>query len=202
METLIKAIEVFALVTGLAYIVLEILQKDAMWWVGIATGAACAFSFAVQRLYASMGLNIYYVAVSVWGIVQWRRDRKALQAEGGGEDALHLRKPSRRTLWLSGGVLVAGTLLLSLLLQRLGDSASALDAGVTVLSAIATWWLAKSYPEQWLLWIVADLLSTVLCVRAGMYWMAVLYFAYAVSAAYGWLYWKKKGKYIEQHADL
>ena len=196
METLIKAIELFALVTGLAYIVLEVLQKDAMWWVGIATGAACAFSFAVQQLYASTGLNIYYVCVSVWGIVQWRRDRAALRAEGGTADALHLRRPSRRTLWVSALLLVGGTLLLSLLLQQIGDSASVLDAGVTVLGAIGTWWLAKSYPEQWLIWVVADLLSTVLCLRAGMPWMALLYAVYAASAVYGWLYWKKKGKYI------
>lgn len=203
METLIKAIELFALVTGLVYIVLEIRQKDAMWWVGIAMSAACAFSFGVRQLYASMGLNVYYVAVSLWGIVQWHRDGKKLRTEGAAPAALHLRKPSARTLWISGAVFVAGTLLLSQLLRWLGDSASLLDAGVAALSAIGTWWLAKSYPEQWLVWIVADLLTAVLCLRAGMNWMALLYFAYAASAVYGWLYWKKKGIYIDKtNAEL
>ena len=197
METLIKAIELFALVTGLAYIVLEVLQKDAMWWVGIATGAACAFSFAVQQLYASTGLNIYYVCVSVWGIVQWRRDRAALRAEGGTADALHLRRPSRRTLWVSALLLVGGTLLLSLLLRQIGDSASVLDAGVTVLGAIGTWWLAKSYPQQWLIWIIADTLSTILCLSVGMYWMALLYVAYTLSAIYGYFHWMRRGTWID-----
>lgn len=40
---LIQAIEIFAFVTGLAYIVLEIFQKNAMWVLGIATGIACAY---------------------------------------------------------------------------------------------------------------------------------------------------------------
>ena len=46
MGTLISAIEIFAAVTGVAYVVLEILQKNAMWVVGILTGLACAFSLA------------------------------------------------------------------------------------------------------------------------------------------------------------
>lgn len=197
METLFKAIEIFALVSGLAYVVLEILQKDAMWWVGIATGAACAFSFAVGKLYASMGLNVYYVGVSFWGILQWRRDRRLLEEEHSPAGALHLRRLSRRTGLISAAIFVFGTLALYGVLRLLGDSSSLLDAVVTVMSAIATWWLALSYPEQWLVWIVADLLSALLCLLSGMYWMALLYLAYAASAVYGWCYWKKKGQYIE-----
>ena len=39
---IIGIIEVFALVTGVPYIVLEVLQKNGMWYFGIATGLACA----------------------------------------------------------------------------------------------------------------------------------------------------------------
>ena len=60
-------LEIFSLVTGLIFLILEIRQKNAMWVIGILTGAACAFSFAVQHVWASMGLNIYYLAVSVIG---------------------------------------------------------------------------------------------------------------------------------------
>ena len=60
METIIQAIEVFALVTGVAYLVLEILQKNSMWVVGIFTSTACAFEFAVTHVWASMGLSIMW----------------------------------------------------------------------------------------------------------------------------------------------
>ena len=69
--SVIEIIEIFALVTGVAYVVLEILQKNAMWLVGILTGAACAYSFAVQRSWGMMGLNLYYIVMSVIGLVQW-----------------------------------------------------------------------------------------------------------------------------------
>lgn len=196
---LIRIIEIFAFVTGILYIVLEIGQKNAMWVIGILTGVACAWSFAVQSLWASMGLNVYYVFMSVWGLWQWRRDRRLL-SERTGEDAgntIRLRRIPRRVLWVSAVLAVAGSTALIVLLHLLGDRESAMDAVVAVLSAVGTWWLAKSYPQQWLLWIFADLLSTLLCLAVGMYWMSLLYLAYTASAVYGWYHWTRRGTYID-----
>ena len=81
-------------------------------------------------------------------------------------------------------------------MELLENPMSYLDASVAVLSAVATWWLVRSYLEQWWLWIVADTLSVVLCATQGMWWMTALYLAYVLSAAYGLYYWKKKGRYI------
>ena len=79
------------------------------------------------------------------------------------------------------------------MLRAAGDSVPQLDGIATVLSVIATWWLAQSYLQQWLLWIVADILTTVLCLVTGQYWMALLYAAYVLSAVYGYFHWKKNG---------
>ena len=181
---IIKAIEIFAFVTGILYLVLEIGQKDLMWVVGILTGAACAYSFGVQRIYASMGLNIYYVIVSCIGLWQWRRDG-AQVAEG----VIHLQRLTRRTGLWSAVIFVTGSLALIALLRAIGDPESPIDAIVTVMSAIGTWWLA-------MIWIVADVVSCVLCIRTGLYWMSALYLAYAVSAVYGYFHWMNKGEYI------
>ena len=185
------AFEVFCLVTGIAYLLLEIGQKSAMWYVGIITGAACAAVFGIEKLYASMALNVYYVGVSFYGLWQWKRDAAALR-EGSGADAgdtvreIHLRRPSAGLLAVSAAILICGTALLWWILRLTGDAQSLLDAGVTVLSAIATWWLSRSIPHQWLLWIVADTFTAWMCARQGMYWMTGLYVVYAASAVYGW----------------
>lgn len=198
---ILQAIEIFAFVTGIAYLLLEIGQKNAMWVIGVLTGAACAYSFAVQHLWASMGLNIYYVFVSVWGLVQWRRDSRTLAAEQQGNEkpaGIHLRHLPRKTLWISLLLFIFGSLALIALLRLLHDQESAMDAIVAVLSAIGTWWLAKSYPQQWLIWILADTLSTILCLTVGMHWMAVLYIAYTASAVYGWFHWMRRGVWIDE----
>ena len=185
---IIQAIEIFAFVTGVAYVVLEILQKNAMWVVGILTGAACAYSFAVQRSWGMTGLNIYYVVMSVIGLFQWRKDSAAV-----GEDVIHLRPLPKKTALLSAVAFVVGSLALTWAFRALGDTVSELDAPATVLSVIATWWLTRSYIQQWMLWVVADTLTTALCVVNGQYWMALLYLAYVASAVYGYYHWKKKG---------
>ncbi len=190
--TVIQAIEIFALVTGVAYVVLEILQKNAMWVLGILTGAACAFSFGVQHVWASMSLNLYYVVISFIGLAKWRKDG-ARVAEG----AIHLRAlPKKVALW-SACIFVLGSLAMIFLLRAIGDAEPRLDGAATVLSIIGTWWLAQSYLQQWLIWIVADIITTTLCIVTGQYWMALLYLAYIASAIYGYFHWRKKGVYLK-----
>lgn len=186
-----QAIEIFAMVTGVAYVALEILQKRAMWVVGILTAAACAFSFGVQHVWASMGLNLYYLAMSVVGLVQWKKAEQQVEA-----DEVHLQKLPRKTAFWSAALFVLGSLGLIALLRATGDPAPGLDGVATMLSVIATWWLAQSYLQQWLLWIVADVISTALCVSTGQWWMAALYLVYAASAVYGYFHWKRRGKYV------
>ena len=187
----IQAIEIFALVTGIAYVVLEIMQKNAMWVLGILTGSACAFSFGVQHVWASMGLNLYYVAMSVVGLVQWRK-ASAQVAEG----EIHLQVVPRNVGVWSVVVFFVGSLALIQVLRAAGDAQPFLDGTAAVLSVIGTWWLAQSYLQQWLLWIVADIITSTLCLTTGQYWLAFLYIAYIASAVYGYFHWKKRGVYI------
>ena len=191
MTDIIQAIEIFAAVTGVLYVVLEILQKNSMWVVGILTGAACAFSFGVQQVWASMGLNIYYMAISVLGLVQWKKASEAVE-----EGEIHLAPLSRKAALWSAVLFVVLTPVLMFILRKTGDAAPQWDALASILSVIATWWLAQSYLEQWMLWIVADILSTILCMVTGQYAMALMYLAYTASAIYGYFHWKKHGKYV------
>ena len=184
-------IDSLSLVTGIAYILLEIGQKNAMWWIGIATGLCCATSFGWQHAWASAGLNLYYVGMSVWGLYQWRSDKAAAGA------GIHLRRLTLPVLALSAALLLAGLPLLYWLLDSIGDPAPWLDGAVFILSIIGTWWLAKAYPQQWLLWILADALSTWLAIALGRPLLAVLYGAYTLSAVYGWWHWKTKGDYLK-----
>ena len=189
--------EIFTLITGLIYIVLEIRQRNAMWIVGILTSIAAMIVFFTKGLYASFGLNTYYLITSIIGLWQWRRDKQKIGNES--ETQIHLNRLTMKTIVSSAIIAVAGTIALSWgmdLLAGLGlkeNPMSYLDASVAVLSAIATWWLVKAYIEQWWLWIVADTLSVILCAHQQMWVMTVLYIAYVVAAVIGLKHWKKHG---------
>jgi nicotinamide mononucleotide transporter len=204
--------EIFTLVTGVIYIILEIRQKNLMWLVGVLTSVAAMWVFFRQGLYASFALNTYYLVTSFIGLWQWSRDKKKLLAEGGSDvvaeaqpegDRIHLNRLTAKTVVASAVVMALGTFGLVELMQWLNSAGilqenpmSYLDSAATILSAIATWWLVRSYIQQWWLWIVADLMSTILCASQGMWWMTALYAAYTLSAVYGWAHWHRNGKYI------
>ncbi len=188
--------QVFTLVTGVIYIVLEIRQKNFMWVVGIATSLAAMWVFFRQGLYASFGLNTYYLITSFIGLWHWSRDRKRLSDVQQADDVIHLNRLNVRVAALSAILAIVGIFALAHLMELVENPMSYLDATVTVLSAIATWWLVKCYLQQWWLWIAADFLSTVLCASQGMWWMTALYAAYTLSAVYGYIHWKRKGQYV------
>lgn len=188
--------ELFTFITGVIYIVLEIRQKNLMWVVGIITSLAAMWVFFRQGLYASFGLNTYYLITAVIGLWQWGRDRRRLSETAGqpeGEDVIHLNRLSRRVVVISAVIVAAGTFALAWVMEMFENPMSYLDAAVAVLSAVATWWLVKSYLEQWWLWIAADAMLTLLCAMQGLWWMTALYAAYTVAAVYGYVHWKRKG---------
>lgn len=190
--------EIFTLVTGVIYIILEIRQKNLMWVVGILTSIAAMWVFFRQGLYASFGLNTYYLVTSVVGLWQWRRDIDRISQDGAAHDdgTVRLKHLSLKTVAVSALAVVAGTLVLAMVMEHLENPMSYLDSAVAVLSAVATWWLVRCYIQQWWLWIAADTVSTILCASQGLWWMAALYAAYAVSAIIGYIHWKKHGRYI------
>ena len=67
--------QIFTLITGVIYMILEIRQKSFMWVVGIATSLAAMWVFFRQGLYASFGLNTYYFIMAFVGLWHWKRDK-------------------------------------------------------------------------------------------------------------------------------
>ena len=202
--------QIFTLVTGVIYIILEIRQKNFMWVVGIATSLAAMWVFFRQGLYASFGLNTYYLITAFIGLWQWGKDRQKLavskktrsvkksdKSEKKTKPSIHLNRLSWKTVVISIIVMIAGTYGMAQLMELLENPMSYLDSAVTVMSVVATWWLVKAYIQQWWLWIVADALSTLLCASQGMWLMAALYGAYSLSAIYGYIHWKRHGQYIK-----
>ena len=188
--------QIFTLVTGVIYIILEIRQKNSMWLVGILTILAAMWVFFRQGLYASFGLNTYYLITAFIGLWQWRRDKGSLDAAEEGDGLIHLNRLTWQTVLMSAIVTAAGILGLAEIMELLENPMSYMDSAVAVLSAVATWWLVRSYLQQWWLWIAANGLSVALCAAQGMWWMVILYIIYTAAAIIGLRHWKKKGEYV------
>ena len=193
-----QVLEYFGVLTGLLYLLLEIKQHRAMWVVGFLTSLVYVFVFFYSKIYADMGLQVYYVAISVYGFWQWTRTDKS--PSGLREDATTAPAPilyqhvSRKQL---AGILASICILFLLLyniLERFTDSPiPAGDAFTTAIGIIATWMLARRIIEHWIFWIVVNFVSVYLYYLRGLYPTMFLYVCYAVLAGVGLYTWKKKG---------
>ena len=195
--------QIFTLITGVIYMILEIRQKNFMWVVGIATSLAAMWVFFRQGLYASFGLNTYYFIMAFVGLWHWKRDKALMVEQSDANTDVCLNRLNVKTILISAVLLPIGVVALSWGMNWLNEIGllsenpmSLLDSSVAVLSLIATWWLIRSFIQHWILWVVADALSVVLCAMQGMWWMALLYLAYVASAIYGLHYWKSRGTYL------
>lgn len=200
-----KILEYFGVLTGLLYLLLEIKQHRAMWIVGFITSLVYVFVFYSSKIYADMGLNLYYVGISVYGFWQWTRSRRKEKRE---EAFAHEITPEAATppapiLYRSltlplatgiGIVLVAIFYGLYFILSRYTDSPIPVgDAFTTAVGIVATWMLARRIIEHWIFWIVVNFVSAYLYYVRGLYPTLFLYLCYAVLAAVGLYNWKKKG---------
>ena len=201
-----KYIEIFTLVAGVVYVILEIRQKNFMWVLGILTSLASMWLFYVKGAYASFALNLYYLVTAFIGLWQWRRDVSALGKvqDAPTEERIRIRRLDLKTAFMGLLAVVAIAFVLSYGMDWLHGAGilnenpmSWLDASIAAVSMVATWWLVRSYLEQWWLWIAANLMSMVFCVVCGMWWMAFLYAIYAAASMVGLRHWKKCGYAID-----
>jgi nicotinamide mononucleotide transporter len=69
-----------------------------------------------------------------------------------------------------------------------------LDSFTNALSFVGLWALARKYVEQWLFWMVVDVVCTILYIQKGIPFKAGLYGLYVIIAFAGYLKWNSLAK--------
>lgn len=171
---------------SLAYLWFSIRQQILLWPMGIISAVLYMAVFYQSKFYADMGLNGYYLAVSVYGWIHWSRAGKE------GKETLPVSRISRNTALVLGSLTLIGFLGIGWGLDRFTDSPIPYwDALTTAVSFTATWMLARKILEHWILWIFVDAISIGLYLYRGLYPTLVLFVVYTTMAIIGYLQWKK-----------
>ena len=181
-------LEIAGTAIGLVYLWLEYRASAWLWVASIAMPAIYLKVYYDAGLYADLGISIYYIVASVYGLCCWLLKR----GKHSPEPELCI-SPTPRWLYLPLALVFAGAwVAIGLLLSRLTDSTVPwADAFTTALSVVAMWMLARKYLEQWLVWIAADVACGVLYAYKGLWFTSGLYLLYAVIAMLGFRKWKQ-----------
>lgn len=169
-----------ASVAGVLCVVL--VAKGSIWnyLFGIVNVSLYAYISYKAALYGDAALNaFYYVPMQFIGWWQWRRRGAAVsEAEAAGRG---VQVRARRFSWRQRAVLAAGCLAAvvagGFLLRYFGDPQPFKDSTTTVLSIVAQALMALAFMEQWVLWIITNIVSVVMwtiCVTRGEAHAAVM----------------------------
>ena len=175
----VTLLELVAVIASAIGVWLGTTGKRIMWpWYGLS-GVLYGWLFLNYDLYASASLQLVFIAAAVWGWFGW-----------GPQGA-----SSRNLSWtLRVSLVSAGTviwLLITPFLVSLGAAAARPDAFGLVFSVIAQVLMVLQFRENWIAWLVVNI------VYVGLYWSqdlkftSLLYVAFAAIALRGWINWQK-----------
>lgn len=176
-------IDVVGSIAGIAGVLCVVLVAKGSIWnylFGLVNVSMYAYISYKASLYGDAGLNaLYYLPMQFIGWWQWRKRGAAVsEAEAGAEGP---QVKARRFNWSQRIVLAAGCMIAvvagGFLLRYLGDPQPFKDSTTTVLSIVAQALMALAFMEQWVLWIITNIVSVVMwvvCVTRGEAHAAVM----------------------------
>ena len=177
--------EVLAVVLAIAYLLLAIRENILCWLCAFASTAIYTVLFWNVSLLMESALNVYYMAMAVYGWYQWQHG----SLPGGS-------LPITRWRWSThSGVclLIAALTLVSGFFLASHSSAAwpYVDSFTTWSSVIVTIMVARKVRENWLYWIVIDSVSVVLYFERGLALTSLLMAGYTVMAIVGYITWRR-----------
>lgn len=180
-----ELLEITGVAAGLLYLWLEYRASIWLWPVSIVMPALYIFIYRASGFYADMAVNVYYLIAGIYGWAAWSRRRDDNRP-------LSVSRMPRRLLLPLGLVTALCFAATAVLLVRCTDSTVPYgDSFTTALSVAALWMLSRKYAEQWLVWIVVDVVSAGLYFYKGLYPTGGLYLLYAIVAVAGYFKWLK-----------
>jgi nicotinamide mononucleotide transporter len=201
--------EALAVALAIAYLALAIRESTWCWPAGIASSAIYGALFFGATLYMEAVLQLFYIAISVYGWRRWStpgsdfgRNRVAEAARDSsrsrGEESEVGDKVAIVT-WSAGQHVAAlatiGALATAngLLLDAFTPAALPyLDALVAWSSVVTTWMVARKVLENWLYWFVIDALCVWIYARRGLWLTAGLFVAYLAMIVVGYRAWRAR----------
>ncbi|MFP4663758.1 MAG: nicotinamide riboside transporter PnuC [Bacteroidales bacterium] len=183
--------ELAAALLGVVSIFLQIKQNHFYWLVALVMVSMYIYVYYESKFYADMSLQIYYVIVSIYGWLHWVFGNKKRKKNGDGKK-LPVSKLKRKEWLLSIAASIMLFFVIWYILDKFTDSPVPIgDAFTTSLSFVATWMLARKLIENWLFWIVVDVVATGLYIYKGLYPTAALFLFLTVMAFIGYFAWRK-----------
>jgi nicotinamide mononucleotide transporter len=181
----VSAVEIVAAVITAYSIWLATKENIWYWPTGIVSLVLYTWTFYQARLYGESLLQVICLGLMIYGWYEWLH---------GGSNRAELpvtRTPKRAWLPMFA-VGIGGSAATALLMLRFTDNpAPWVDAAILVFSLVAQLMTARKWIENWIFWIVINVISVALYINRQLYPTAVLYVILLVLAFEGYRKWTR-----------
>jgi len=187
-------LEALGFVSGALAVYLAAREHVMNWPVGLITSGAYAVFFFQGNLFADAWLQVVYLILGLLGWYWWSKGKDG--------DQLDITRAKVQT-WIGlGAFFLAFFALASWYLYQVHGAAPTIDAFVTAGSLVAQYLLMRKHIENWLGWVIVNVIYIPLFMWKGWYLTAGLYVIYLVLAVLGMREWSRTSglKLIEARA--
>ncbi len=180
-------LEIVAVLFGLLSVLFSKQNNILVYPTGMISTAIFVYLLIVWGLIGDMLINIYYFIMSVYGWYVWTRKVDDQHVT----PITHTTKKEHKT----SIIIFISTLFFVFVVYQLFDKWTSWTAYVDTLTTavffVGMWLMAKRKVENWLYWIVGDLISVPLYFYKGFTFTSLQYLLFTFIAIFGYSAWKK-----------
>ena len=186
--TIPHIIECIAVIFGILSVWYASRENIWVYPTGIINVGLYVYIFINTHIYAQSLLQVYYLAMSIYGWYNWVHHPSS-------EGNTAITRLDIKGWFLAIGLTVIGTYLIYIVLKKYTDSTVPfLDGFTTAISFVAMWLMAIKKVENWIGWVVGDLILIVLSISQHLAFTSIQYLVFLGLAVSGWIEWNKKIK--------
>ncbi|MEY8849947.1 nicotinamide riboside transporter PnuC [Psychroserpens sp. XS_ASV72] len=181
------ALELIAVVFGFLSVWFSKQNKIWVFPTGMISTAIFVYLLVKWELLGDMMINAYYFIMSVYGWYVWTRK----------VDATHVTPISKTTVneKMMSVVIFLLTLGFVYVVYKSFDKWTSwvayVDTLTTALFFVGMWLMARRKIENWILWIIGDIISVPLYFYKGFTFTSFQYLGFTIIAIFGYIAWKK-----------
>jgi nicotinamide mononucleotide transporter len=184
--TPVSWLEIVAFVLALVMVVMNMRVDPVAWPLAIVSSLLYFALFWNSRLYGDASLQIFFAVIALWGWWQWLG---GTQSDG---EALVVRSLPASGRWRLLLALALAWPATGLFLRTYTNTdVPWWDAFPTAASVIGQWLLGRKYVENWVAWIVVNVVSVGLFAYKGLWLTTLLYGLFIAMSFVGWRAWRR-----------
>ena len=173
-------IEALAVLFSVIYVVLAAKENIWCWTAAAVSVILYIFICYTAQLFPETVLQVFYLIMAFYGYYNWNKNNGSLQ--------IKQWAASKHLLLILLGAIF--TFLMGFYFATYTTSKMPIvDSFTTIFSIIATYMVAKKILENWLYWIVIDVVSVYLYFSRDLHLTSLLFIAYTIIAIAGYFAW-------------